>query len=527
MKSFLRPSAEAKIVLGSFAAYALLLWAFPFAALTVSVGVLLLTMVLMVSRMVCAVAARPARLPQSEWAEDFVSIHIATYSEPAEVVIATLDSLSRLTHPHYEVIVLDNNTPDPALYEPVRQHCKKLGPKFRFYHFDDVKGAKAGALNISLGLADPRTDAILVLDADYQAQPNILETGLSYFVDSTVGLVQFPQAYRNSSERCGLTWEYKLFFDVYMNLANHCNTVLSTGTAAFVRKHSLLDMGGWSGETLTEDAELGVRMHRAGYRGVYVPEVVAAGVMPTDFKSLRAQRRRWVLGNAQSLGHVWKEPDIELGRKLIMSMQLTAWASPLLLALVPFTVSVLAMHYAYQPVAELVMVLSTLSILWYLVGSIGFFAVAVCRQGESPVTAFRALLAHLGMQWEASISWAELFVSSDKRFVRTDKFLRAPETVAIGLTLLMSLLCCGMSLDLLRGGGCPWIAFAYSLTALILSATGYLRWNLHTIRQRTAWKANARQRMPLGERLVPAPRTTAAPQALRALTGKLVRQGEP
>lgn len=527
MRTYLRPSAEARIVLGSLALYILSLWAFPVLALAASLVVLLITVLLVVARLACALAARPARLPQTEWGDDFVSIHIATYSEPAEVVIATLDSLAQLTHPHYEVIVLDNNTPDPELYEPVRRHCQKLGRKFRFFHFDGVEGAKAGALNISLSLADPRTDAILVLDADYRAQPNILETGLSYFVDSTVGLVQFPQAYRNSRQDCGLTWDYKLFFDVYMNLANRCNTVLSTGTAAFVRKHILLDVGGWSGDTLTEDAELGVRLHRVGYRGVYVPDVVAAGVMPTDFKSLRAQRRRWVLGNAQSLVQLWKEPDIDLGRKLVMSLQLTAWASPMLLSTVPFVASVLLMHFAYHPVAEMVMVVSTMAILWYLVGTIAFFALAAGRQGQPPTTAVRALLAHLGTQWEASVAWCELFVKSDKRFVRTDKFLRAPERVAVGLTVGLSLVCCGIGLDLLRGGGSPWLAFAYSLTSLVLSAIGYLRWNLHTIRQRTVWEGTSREPAPLGELLVPAPRPRlTALRSLRALTGKLMVQGE-
>ena len=47
----------------------------------------------------------------------------------------------------FEVIVLDNNTPDPAIWRPVEAHCRKLGPRFRFFHFDGVKGFKGGALN--------------------------------------------------------------------------------------------------------------------------------------------------------------------------------------------------------------------------------------------------------------------------------------------------------------------------------------------------------------------------------------------
>ncbi len=480
-----RLSAEAKILLGASTVLALLLWAAPVAAIVVSLTILFGTILLVLTRLACALAARPAHLPTEAVGDQFVSIHIATHSEPAEVVKATLDSLAALNHPHYEVIVLDNNTSDASLYEPVREHCRQLGSKFRFYHFDDVEGAKAGALNLALQLSDPRTEVVLVLDADYQALPHILETGLSHFVDSGVALVQFPQAYRNSDTTCGLTWDYKMFFDVYMNLANHHNTVLSTGTAAFVSKQALQSLGGWTGDTLTEDAELGLRLHRQGYRGVYVPEVVAAGEMPTDFTALRTQRRRWVLGNAQSLKQVWREPSIDLGRKFLLSMQLTAWASPLLLSGAAFLTAALLNQVAYVPAADPVMAFTSLAIIWYLVGTLGFFAIAVTRQGASVLTAFRAMLAHMGTQWEASLAWCELFVDSDKSFQRTDKFLRAPETTTLVATVSLSLVCCGLGLDLLRVGGSPWLAFACSLSSLLLSGLGYLHWNLQMVRKRT------------------------------------------
>jgi cellulose synthase/poly-beta-1,6-N-acetylglucosamine synthase-like glycosyltransferase len=505
-QTFLAVTPETRIILGSFVLYALLLWGAPLMAMALSVTVLGLTVMLVVARLACVLAARPAKLPTEAVGDELVSIHIATYSEPPEVVMATLDSLRDLSHPHYEVIVLDNNTPDPALYEPVREHCRKLGKNFRFYHFDNVKNAKAGALNISLKLTDPRAEAILILDADYQAvDKDILQKGLTHFVDSSVALVQFPQAYRNSRDDCGLTWDYRLFFDVYMNLANQCDTVLSTGTAAFVRKHALIGLGGWTGDTLTEDAELGLRLHRIGYRGVYVPQVVAAGVMPTDMRSLRVQRRRWVLGNAQSLRCLWNEPNIGLFRKAVMSLQLTAWASPLFLSTVTFLTAAVVARLSDNLAAEMVVAISTLSIMWYLTGTLLFYAVAIARHGGSLFTSVRALLVHLGMQWEGSLAWCELFVNSDKSFQRTDKFIRAPEMVAMAATLALSLLCCGIGFDILRAGGCPWTAFACSLSSLLLTAKSYLRWNLHLVRDYTVgMESKQPDLIPLGERLLPA-----------------------
>src|SRR6185312_766992 len=74
-----------------------------------------------------------------------VSIHVPVHNEPPGMVIDTIDALARLDYDNYEVIVLDNNTADPATWRPVQAHCAQLGERFRFFHFDGIKGFKAGA----------------------------------------------------------------------------------------------------------------------------------------------------------------------------------------------------------------------------------------------------------------------------------------------------------------------------------------------------------------------------------------------
>ena len=54
-----------------------------------------------------------------------VSIHVPTYNEPPQMVIETLNALARLDYDNYEVIVLDNNTPDPEAWRPVEAHCQR------------------------------------------------------------------------------------------------------------------------------------------------------------------------------------------------------------------------------------------------------------------------------------------------------------------------------------------------------------------------------------------------------------------
>ncbi|MFB1487985.1 MULTISPECIES: glycosyltransferase [unclassified Thiocapsa] len=89
----------------------------------------------------------------------FVSIHVPAYNEPPELLIETLDALAALDYPGYEVLVVDNNTKDPAVWQPVEAHCRWLnetvGERFRFFHVDPLAGYKAGALNFALRETNP------------------------------------------------------------------------------------------------------------------------------------------------------------------------------------------------------------------------------------------------------------------------------------------------------------------------------------------------------------------------------------
>ena len=126
----------------------------------------------------------------------FVSLHVPAYNEPPDMVIDTLRSLLRLDYPQYEVVVIDDNTQDEALWHPVRAWCARHGAKFA--HLEDWPGYKSGALNYALReLTDPRTEIIGVMDADYQLEPEFLRRCAPLFADRWVGFTQAPQDYRD------------------------------------------------------------------------------------------------------------------------------------------------------------------------------------------------------------------------------------------------------------------------------------------------------------------------------------------
>jgi cellulose synthase/poly-beta-1,6-N-acetylglucosamine synthase-like glycosyltransferase len=359
-------------------------------------------------------------------AKPFVSIHIPTHNEPPHLVKGTLEALSGLDYPNYEVIVLDNNTKDSALWGPVGEVCHRLGERFKFFHIENLSGFKAGALNKCYALSHPQADYILVIDADYQVDPNLLNEALSYFSSPDIALVQFPQAYRNASvENEAMNSEYEHFFDVYMNMANVHNCVLSTGTVSVIRKQALAKAGLWSNATITEDVEMGLRLHENGYKGVYVPVPLGKGLMPTDLKSLKNQRERWVFGNMQTLACFFKMDKTNLGFRQSIGIftQLTAWFNFMLIPVITLMGIGLFLPWLkelyYVQVASL-----ALTSLWFnLVFKFAFFGLLSWKKKRSLSWAWKTFRIHMGLSWEGASSWLRFFVKDNLLFKRTNKFL--------------------------------------------------------------------------------------------------------
>ena len=239
-----------------------------------------------------------------------VSLHLPICNEPPEMVRETLDALAALDYPDFEVLVIDNNTTDPALWEPVAEHCARLGRRFRFYHLGKFPGFKAGALNYALKETAPDAEIIGVLDSDYVVSPDWLRCMVPAFANPAVGFAQSPQDYRDNDGgffKRLMFWEYAGFFQLGMATRNERNAIIQHGTMTLVRRVALQEAGQekpWAEWTITEDAELGLRLFRQGWEAVYSPRSFGRGVMPDDFAAYRKQRFRWAYGAMQiSRGH--------------------------------------------------------------------------------------------------------------------------------------------------------------------------------------------------------------------------------
>jgi len=231
-----------------------------------------------------------------------VSIHVPICNEPPRMVQQTLDALADLDYPDYEVLVIDNNTADPALWEPVAEHCTRLGARFRFFHLGKWPGFKAGALNFALRETAPDAAVVGVIDSDYVVSPDWLRCMVPGFADPAVGFVQSPQDYRDNNGsffKRLMFWEYAGFFQLGMVTRNERNAIIQHGTMTLIRRSALDAVGGWAEWTITEDAELGLRLFRQGWQAIYASRSFGRGVMPDDFCAFRKQRFRWAYGAVQ------------------------------------------------------------------------------------------------------------------------------------------------------------------------------------------------------------------------------------
>lgn len=228
-----------------------------------------------------------------------VSIHVPACREDPGVVIRTLESLARLDHPDFEVVLVVNNTTDRDRVEPLRLACERLGKRFRFLDFPVLAGFKSGALNRALEATDPRATVIGVVDADYEVEPGWLRDALPAFDDPRVAISQAPQEHRDEGGswlRKAINSEYSGFFDVGMIQRARDDAIVVHGTMLLVRRAALDEVGGWDEAHICEDTHLGLTLLERGWSARYASQRQGAGLLPDDLVSFRSQRWRWAYG---------------------------------------------------------------------------------------------------------------------------------------------------------------------------------------------------------------------------------------
>jgi len=238
-----------------------------------------------------------------------VSIHVPAYFEPPDMLKQTLDAVARLDYPNFECVVIINNTPDPEFWQPIQDHCRALGERFKFINAEKVDGFKAGALRIAMARTAADAEIIGIIDADYVVQPDWLKDLVPVFADPRVGLVQAPQDHRDGNRSLMhyiMNGEYAGFFDIGMVQRNEANAIIVHGTMCLIRRAAMDMAGGWAGDTICEDTDLGLAIIEHGWLTHYTTTRYGHGLLPDTYEAYKKQRHRWAYGGFQIVKKHWR-----------------------------------------------------------------------------------------------------------------------------------------------------------------------------------------------------------------------------
>ena len=248
-------------------------------------------------------AYRFRKRPSAEFAEP-VSVVIAAYNE-GKVIADTLRALLTSDYEgEIEVVVVDDGSRDQTAAEIER--VADVDPRVRL--FQQENHGKARALQRALSAV--RHGIIVFIDADTQCQRDTLSRLVEPFADKRIGAVSGHAKVGNLRTfiaRCQAL-EYTCGFNLDRRAYDRWNCItVVPGAISAIRKEAIDKAGGLSLETLAEDTDLTLALHKDRQRIVYVPGAIAWTEAPESVRTLARQRFRWAYGTLQCL---WKHRDM-------------------------------------------------------------------------------------------------------------------------------------------------------------------------------------------------------------------------
>ncbi len=261
-----------------------------------------------------------------------VTVLVPAYNE-AKCIENTVNSLMASDHP-IEVLVIDDGSTDGTA-----RIVEAMGlPNVRVIR--QLNAGKPAALN--RGLANARYDIVVMMDGDTVFEPSTVRELVQPFADPRVGAVVGNAKVGNKDSLIG-AWqhiEYVMGFNLDRRMYDilRCMPTIPGAVGAF-RKSALEPIGGMSDDTLAEDTDVTMALHRAGWRVVYAENARAWTEAPETVQQLWSQRYRWSYGTMQA---IWKHrralvdkgPSGRFGRVGLPFVSLFMIVAPLLAPLI-------------------------------------------------------------------------------------------------------------------------------------------------------------------------------------------------
>jgi cellulose synthase/poly-beta-1,6-N-acetylglucosamine synthase-like glycosyltransferase len=268
-----------------------------------------------------------------------VTMQLPIFNE-VYVVERLLKSVSEIDYPRelLQIQVLDDSTDETReLTASCVESLQNRGFNVELIHRVDRTGFKAGALET--GLASAQSDFVCILDADFVPQPDLLHKTIHFFTDPKVGMIQTRWGHLNRGYSL-LTRVQAMFLDGHLLLEQTARSRSGrffnfNGTAGLWRRSCIDEAGGWQHDTLTEDLDLSYRAQLAGWKFIFLSDVITPAELPVDMNGFKSQQHRWTKGSVQTckklLPTIWRS-QLPLTIKIEATAHLSSNFAYLLLA---------------------------------------------------------------------------------------------------------------------------------------------------------------------------------------------------
>lgn len=251
-----------------------------------------------------------ARLDKLDYPRELLDILLVVEAEDS----LTRDALARTDLPGWMRVIV---VPDGSV---------KTKPRALNYALDHCRGTIIGIYDAEDA---PEADQIRKIVARfYQRGPEVvcLQGKLDYYNPRT-----------NWMARC-FTIEYAAWFRVFLPGIESLGLVIPLGgTTLFFRRQALEELGGWDAQNVTEDADLGIRIYRRGYRTELVETTTYEEANCRGLAWVK-QRSRWIKGYMMTYMTHMRDPARllrELGPQRFIAMQVQFMATTLQTLLAP------------------------------------------------------------------------------------------------------------------------------------------------------------------------------------------------
>lgn len=322
----------------------------------------------------CIAPRLAARLEKLDYPRELLDILLVVEAEDH----LTRDALAQTNLPEWMRIIV------------VPRGEVKTKPRALNYALDHCRGSIIGIYDAEDA---PEPDQIRkIVTRFYQRGPEVvcLQGRLDYYNPRT-----------NWLSRC-FTIEYAAWFRVFLpGIARLGLAIPLGGTTVFFRKHALEELGGWDAQNVTEDADLGMRIYRHGYRTELVETTTYEEANCRGVAWVK-QRSRWIKGYMMTYMTHMRSPRLllrQLGLRRFVGFQVQFMAGTVQTLLAPFLWSFWIMPFgmshpfaAALPYPFFILLSASMILIAMMLVAIDIKAMRKTRHGLNPLWAVTLLL---------------------------------------------------------------------------------------------------------------------------------------